>query len=506
MGTRGWPPPLLVKTTPTERAHGSGDEAIEFIETFCRVTKDSIGGGVGEHLELRAWQKQMLRAILSRRADGKYRFRQALVGMARKNAKSTLLSGLALWNLVTGPQGGEVYAVASTKDQARIVFSGVKRMVEMDPDLSDLLTLYRDSIEMPSTGSSFKVLAADAPSLEGLNPSFVIMDEVHAMPNRELWDVLALASGARPEPMMVGITTAGVRTDALGRDSLAYSMYNYGKRLINGEQKDDSFFMAWYQPKKVDCPIDSLAAARQANPGLDDLVSYEEFKASMLRTPEAEFRTKRLNMWVASNNPWLAEGTWESRKKNVSKVDLSGRVVLSLDGSFKGDSTVVMGCTVDTERPYLWPVGMWEKNDSLDIDWRVPIQDVEQAIRDAFRDYNVVEVCCDPYRWARSIEVLTDDGLPMVEFPQSPTRMVPATQRLFEAVMNGTVQHSGDPAVTRHVANAVVKVDSRGSRLAKEHHGKKIDAAVCCVMALDRAMWHKFQPKEVRRTVYGFGA
>ena len=189
----------------------------------------------------------------------------------------------------------------------------------------------------------------------------------------------------------------------------------------------------------------------------------------------------------------------------MKDVDLSGRVVLALDGSYKGDSTVVMGCSVDTERPYVFPVGLWERSDSLDMDWRVPIQDVEEAIREACRAHEVVEIACDPYRWSRSIQVLGEEGLPMVEFPQSPARMVPATQRFFEAVMNMGVQHSGDPAVNRHFVNATIKVDARGARLAKEMHNKKIDAAVCAVMAFERAMWHKHQPVAVARSVYGFG-
>ena len=504
MSTRGWPAAVLTPTSKIERAHGSGSEAIEFIETFCRITKDSIGGGVGEHILLRPWQKQLIKALLARRADGRFKHRQALIGMARKNAKSTLLSGLALWNLITGPGGGEVYAVASGKEQARIVFNGVKRMVEMDSDLSDLLTLFRDTIEMPSTGSTFKVLAAEAPALEGLNPSFVIYDEVHTATNRELWDVLALASGARPEPMMVGITTAGVRTDNFGKDRLAYSMYNYGKRITTGESVDDSFFMAWWEPHDLNCDPGDLVAAKQSNPGLDDLVSVEEFESSRLRTPEAEFKTKRLNMWVASNNPWLPDGVWDSRFKRMEKVDLSGRIVLAFDGSYRNDSTVVMACSVDMDRPYLFPIGLWEKDSSFDLDWRVPIQDVEDAIREACRDYNVVEIVADPYRWSRSIQVLQDEGLPVVEFPQSPARMVPATQRFYDAVLNYGLQHSNDPAVNRHVGNATVKVDSRGARLAKAQAGKKIDAAVAAVMALERAQWHKSQPVAQRRTVYGF--
>jgi phage terminase large subunit-like protein len=119
----------------------------------------------------------------------------------------------------------------------------------------------------------------------------------------------------------------------------------------------------------------------------------------------------------------------------------------------------------------------------------VPILDVEDIIRNACRRWQVAEIACDPFRWARTYQVLESEGLPIVEFPQSPARMTPATTRFYEAVMNKSITQSGDKRLARHVDNAVLKADSRGTRIYKEHKysTRRIDLAVAAVMALDRA-------------------
>ena len=134
-------------------------------------------------------------------------------------------------------------------------------------------------------------------------------------------------------------------------------------------------------------------------------------------------------------------------------------------------------------------VSCWEIPPAADTSWRVPIADVEQAIRDACRRWTVREIVCDPFQWARTYQTLEAEGLPIVEYPQSPQRMVPATQRFYEAVLNEGLTHFGDPGLARHIDNCVLRVDARGSRLAKETRNspRKIDLAVAAVMALDRA-------------------
>ncbi|MEV4096956.1 terminase large subunit domain-containing protein [Streptosporangium saharense] len=496
----GWPPRWLTPVPAADVRRGDGEHCADFIEALCRVTKDSVAGGAGSAIALRGWQRQVLGHLLARRPDGRYRHRQALIGVARKNGKSALGAGLALYGLVMGPEGGEVYSCAGEKEQARIVFGTARRMVEMEPELADICKCYRDAIEVPATGSVYRVLSAEAFTKEGLNPTTVLFDEVHVQPTRELWDVMALAMGARVEPLMVGITTAGVRTDSTGSDSLCYGLYQYGKRVASGEVGDPSFLMAWWEPSNVAADHRGQVTWRQANPGYGDLVAAEDFAAAVLRTPEAEFRTKRCNQWVSTAKAWLPTGTWAACADERPIPD-GAEVVLGFDGSFSNDSTALVVVEVG-DVPHIDVAACWERPPEAGQDWRVPIADVEDSIREACRRWSVREICCDPYRWSRTYQILEDEGLPIVEFPQSPARMVPATQRMYEAVVNRQVTHSGDQRLARHFDNCTIKTDQRGSRIMKDARNspRKIDLAIAAVMAL----WRACAPVEEEKAIEPF--
>lgn len=498
----GWPPRWLTPVPAADLRRGDGDDACDFIQAVCRVTKDSIAAPAGRMLRLRDWQRQLVRHLYARRRDGRLRHRQALIGVARKNGKSALSAGLGLYDLMMGPEGGEVYSCAADREQARIVFGTARRMVELDPDLPNYLTLYRDVIEFKKTGSIYRVLSAEAFTKEGLNPHKVLFDEVHAQPNRELWDVMSLAMGARPEPQMVGITTAGVRTDGSGQDSLCYGLYQYGRRVAAKEIDDPSFFMAWWEPRDPDRDHRLPDTWQEGNPGFADLVDPEDFESSVLRTPEPEFRTKRCNQWVSTASTWLPHGSWALCADERPIPELA-EVVLGFDGSFSNDSTALVAVECG-DVPHVDVVECWERPPSADPSWRVPIVDVEKAIREACRRWKVREIVCDPFRWARTYQALESEGLPIVEFPQSPQRMVPATQRFYEAVLNAGLTHSGDPSLARHIDNCVLRVDARGSRLAKEtkNSPRKIDLAVAAVMAFDRASGQ--QPDDAAEPSFAF--
>lgn len=482
----GWPPRWLTPVPDEDRARGDGDHAALFVETLCRVTRDSVGGASGDLIRLRPWQRELLAHVYARRPDGRYRHRQALIGVARKNGKSALAAGMGLYNLVFGGAGAEVYSCAADKEQARIVFGTARRMVELEPELADEIRVYRDVLEVKKTGAIYRVLSAEAFTKEGLNPTSVIFDEVHAQPTRELWDVMALAMGARREPLMVGITTAGVRTDATGRDSLCYELYQYGRRVASGEIADSTFFMAWWEPRDPAADHRSPDTWREANPGLGDLVAVEDFESGVLRTPEAEWRTKRCNQWVSSAQAWLPSGAWDACAKPGPIPD-GAEVILGFDGSFAHDSTALVAVSVpgEGELPHVDVVECWERPPGAGQEWRVPILEVEDTIRRACRRWQVRWIACDPFRWARTYQILEDEGLPVLEFPQSPQRMVPATQRFYEAVVNQQLTHSGDPRLARHIENCTVYTDSRGSRLRKDARNspRKIDLAVAAVMA-----------------------
>jgi phage terminase large subunit-like protein len=471
---------------------GDGDVAALFAEAFGSVGKDGVAGRAGDPLRLRDWQKDLLKHLYARDEDGGLVHQTALIGMPRKNGKSALSSAaIGLYSLLgEGINGGEVIAVAATREQARIVFSEAKRMVERS-ELKDLVQVFRDSIFVPETNSVFKVMSAESWAAEGLNPSRVILDELHAQPNRELFDVMSLAMGNRGKiGQVVAITTAGVKSDASGQDSIAYSLYNYGKRVATGEIDDPAFFMAWWEAAP-EADHREPTTWQSANPGYDDIVSAADFESAVKRTPEAEFRTKRLNQWVSSQMSWLPSGVWESLAE-AQPLDPDAEYILGFDGSFSGDTTVIVGCTIPTEdKPaHIFLVKAWEKPVEADDSWRVDIQDAEFEIAKFCGLYKVREVACDPFRWQRSMEVLQDQGIPIVEYPStSARRMVASCARFYDAVTEGRLSHDGDPLVARHFTNAVIKIDNLGPRIVKENRNsnRRIDAAVAAVIAYDRA-------------------
>lgn len=480
-----WPPRWLtpVPAEDVERGNrpgaGGGQDLIDFAHAVCRVDKDSLASPAGKLIAFRPWQQQLISHVLARRPDNHYRHRQALVGLARKNGKSGVGSTLGLGGLVLGPAGGEVYALAADKDQAKIVFNTAKNMVKMDRELSELLKPWRDVIECESTGSVYRVLSAEAFTKEGLNPHLVIFDEVHAQPNRELWDVMALAMGARVEPLMIGITTAGVRTDTTGQDSLCYGMYQYGVRVAKGEIEDPGFFMAWWEPKNPDADHRDPATWREANPGLGDLVSIEDLASAVLRTPENEFRTKRCNQWVATQQAWFETGLWESLVDRRPIPD-GAEVVCAFDGSFSGDST---GLTVHSlDDLHIDVVACWEKPSDVD-GWRVDPDEVETVVRQAFERWRVRWCVYDPRIWQQMFERLAAEGYAVASMPQG-LAMIQAAQRFYDAAKDKKITHSGNPVLARHVGNAVIKATPQGWRVQKEtpNSPRKIDLAVCAIM------------------------
>lgn len=462
----------------------------EFTEAYCTITKDSVAGRAGSPLILRDWQLALLDHLFSRRPDGRRRYRQALIGMPRKNGKSALGAAIALYGLLCEGLGAEVYSCAGDREQARIVFGMARRMVEADTELSEMVRVYRDALEVTETGSVYRVLSAEAYTKEGLSPTLVVFDEAHVQPTSELWDVMTLGSGARFDPLVMGITTAGVRQDSHGRDTLCFSMYQHGQRVTLGEVEDPTFFFAWWEPA-----AGAMADHRspdvwaESNPGYGDIVDPEDFAATVVKTAEAEFRTKRTNVFVAGTHSALPFGVWDGLADPSRHVEDGAEVVAFVDGSWNGDATAVVASTVE-DRPHTFLVGLWERPEG-DPDWRVPVADVEAVVADLSKRYRLTECNFDPFRWQRSIDALADRGLPVAEYPNTPERWVKAWSSFYDAALDGLFTHDGNPALARHVANMVLKMDHRGARPVKDARNslRHIDAGICAVGSTSRALW-----------------
>lgn len=403
---------------------------------------------------------------------GKPRGRYAYVGLPRKNGKSTLGAALAIYALIAmGEPGAQVYSCAGDRKQASIVFDEAKRMVRAEPALASVIRVQRWHLEGPHH-AIYRVLSADAQLQQGLNPSFVIFDEVHVQPDRDLWDAMVLGMGARTSPMIVGITTAG-----WDRTTLAYDLYERGKR---GE-----FFFWWSEPRDSNADWLDPKVWHEANPALGDFLFEEALSEDARVTPESSFRRFHLNQWTSTYAAWLPHGVWGAIARPERRFDPSVPFVAFLDGSWANDSTGLVACTIDD--PHLSVLGHWTPDSDLG---HVDMGAIEMRCREVVAMPGFRELAFDPARFQDFFARLEADGIPVVEWhTNSLARMVPACQDFYGSAVEQTVTHDGDARLASHIANAVLKDDRHGPRIVKEAKSspRKIDLAVCAVGALAEA-------------------
>jgi phage terminase large subunit-like protein len=441
-----------------------------FAADYVRVPR---GHGVRKPLRLRPWQ----RSLIASTWDHKPRPRLAGWMLPRGQGKTSLTAVLALYELLAGPEGAQVVVCATDERQAALTFRIAVRMVELHPELEQRVQLYHDHMTVPARGSSFQVLPAVAKRLEGLDYTLALVDEAGRV-DQEVFEVVSLATGKQRSSVVLAIGTPGPELEetVLGR-LRTYALDHPADPLVVWREHS----AAGYE----DHPVDCRHCWELANPALGDFLAVDGLQAVLPpKMRESSFRRARLcQLTDQLEDAWLPPSAWAACVDATRSIPDGAEVVLAFDGSFNGDTTVLTVATVD-QRPHVDLVELWEAAGR-----QVPIVDVEQAIRQACRRWRVLEIAADPFRWARSLQLLDGEGLPILEYPQSPGRMTPATARFYEAVVNGQLTHSGDSRLARHIGNAVLREDARGARLAKERKDspRRIDAAVAAVMAHDRA-------------------
>ncbi len=474
-------PPLPLHELPA----GGSARVAAFIETYCRVVKGGAGNPAGELIRLRGWQREILTGLY----DPDPRPRQGLVSVGRKNGKSLLGASLALYHLLAdSEESAEVLLASSDERTAGVIFRVARRQVELDERMSGVLQVFQDRIYHPASDSILEPLPANPRNIQGRNPSCSLVDECHVT-DPDTWDALALAGGTRARPLTLGLSTeCGDDPD------------NLMTRLVDhGRYSGDPSFAFTEFTAPLGCSTTDRTAWAAANPMLGDTLDPEHLTTVLGTTREAVFRRFHLNQRVNAAGSWLPVGVWDACSTGAPVPD-GADVVISVDGSYNTDSTAVVVATV-AAHPHVDVVGVWEPPANDDT-WTVPLLDVEAAVRAAAQRWNVIEVVFDPFRFARSMQVLEGDGLPVVSFPWSPVRITPATADLYRSVMGGELTHSGNADLARHVANAVVVEDSRGVRIVKDKRNSKrrIDLAAALLMAHSRAVWRsrKTTPKRAR--------
>ena len=278
---------------------------IFFVETFCKQSK----GAIGQPIKLQLFQKAAIQAIFGFvDKDGLRRTTEVLWIMGRKNGKSVLLSALSLYMLIGDHEGGaEVDCVASKKDQAKIVFSEAKNMVSQSPDLSRYIRKRKTDMYSDFNFGVFQPLSSDSNTLDGLNPHCAVIDELHSIKDRNLYDVVKQANYARKQPILFMITTSG-----FNREGIYDSMYAYAEQVINGDVKDEHFLPLVYELDEQSEWTDPKAWVK-ANPGLGTIKDKEKLTANVEKAKtDPKFKptvlTKDCNLKNVTAESWL---TWE---------------------------------------------------------------------------------------------------------------------------------------------------------------------------------------------------
>lgn len=468
----------------------------------------------GKLLVLDPWQCFIITTVFGwvHRETGLRRFREAYIEVPRKNGKSLVSAGIGLYMLsADGEQGAEVYSAATTRDQARIVFDDAKGMAERTPDMRTYLgvAILTHSITVAHTSSKFSPLAAEASTQDGLNVHCAVIDELHAHKKRDLYDVIDTARGAREQSLLWLITTAG--TD---RSGICYERRTHITKVLDRVIDDATMFGIIYSIDDKDDPFDPTTWAK-ANPNwgvsvLQDDMEAAARKAAAMPSALNNFLTKRLNVWVNGESPWMDMRAWERcAMPEMQLSDYAGeRCWMGLDLAQKKDFAAL--CLVFQRgdewhvciRLYLNELAVQESGNAHLSGWArsgyVEVTDgditdfdvLAEDLRSYCKQFDVQEIAFDPALSMYFAGKLIEEGLPLVEIAQRALFFTPPLIQVENLVLEKKLKFDGNPVMTWMVSNLVVKI-SKFNELrspTKERAENKIDGPMAMLMALGRAL------------------
>ena len=486
--------------------------AVDFFPTFLQHVKGKIAG---EPFVLNPWELDFVVTLCGwKRPNGTRRYREAFVGIPRKNDKTTLCAGLALFFLACDREAGaEVYLAAGDKEQASLCYSIASAMAKSSPELAGLLKI-RDSYKVMLKGiSTLKAIPADAAGSHGFNASVAILDEVHTQPNRDLYDVLKSSMGARTQPLLLSITTAG-----FDKESICWELWEYAEKVRSGEIVDPSFLPCLYQIP-TGAAWDDPKSWAIANPNLGRSIGLDFLEAECARarsTPAYEntFRRLYLNQWTESDTRWISTEAWNDCEGEVP--DLEGcECIAGLDLASTDDLTALVyvfplkgkyyvkahyWCPEDTirNRPkkYQLQYHRWLEKDLIHTTpgSETRYEFIRKQIMDDAKRYKIRHVMYDEYQARDTVHQLEEKQISCVKVSQNHAGMWPGVKAVEESVADKTLVHDGDEILRWMLSCTVLTEDPNGNRKPDrkksqgEHHNRgKIDGIAALVMAMSQA-------------------
>ena len=434
-----------------------------------------------------------------------------------KTHNSELAAAIALYLLYADNEpSAEVYGAACDRNQASIVFDVARQMVEMSPALlrrSKIRSAGKRIINYRNAGF-YQVLSAETGTKHGLNVSGLVFDEIHAQPNRKLYDVLTKGSGdAREQPLFFIITTAGN-----DKNSICYELHTKALDLMQGRKKDYTFYPVVYGLEADEDWTDE-ANWHKANPSLGHTIKIERVREAYqnaIENPAEEnvFKQLRLNIWTSASIRWIPEQVYDKGNLPIDLDSLRGRMCYGgLDLSSTSDITALVLAFPprnDDEKYILLPF-FWLPKDTLELRCRrdhvlydvwqkqgfiqttegnvIHYGFIEKFIERLGETYNIREIAYDRWNATQMVQNLEDMSFTMVPFGQGFKDMSPPSKELFKLLMEGNILHGGNPVLKWMAGNVVMRQDPAGNiKPDKEKSVEKIDGIVASIMALDRCI------------------
>lgn len=492
---------------------------------FFNQLSHTIGEWEGQPFTLMEWQEQIVRDVFGivDKKTGYRQFRQVYIEIGKKNGKTELDAGLALKLLCAdGEPAAEIYGCAADRQQASICYNVAAKMVKLHPLLSKKIKLLESQKRMiyKPNGSFYQVLSSEAYSKHGFNVHGLIFDELHAMPDRKLFDVMTKGSGdARRQPLFFFTTTAGTDTQ-----SICYQQHQKAKDILEGRKIDPRFYPVIYAADAED-DWTKEETWRKANPSIDVTFKLETVReaceqAQQNPTDENAFRQLRLSQWVKQAIRWMPMAKWDLCDEALP--NLEGRVCYGgLDLSSTNDITAFVLVFPPEEEggmyyvmPYFWipeeSLPFRVKRDHVPYDdWHqlgylettegnvVHYGYIEKFIENLSTKYNIREIAFDRWGAVQMVQNLEGMGLTVIPFGQGFKDMSPPTKELMKLTLEQRIAHGGHPVLRWMMDNVVVRSDPAGNiKMDKAKSTEKIDGAVATVMALDRAIRMGYDTKE----------